>query len=110
MFSNRRYLIIPVDILDTVDFNQVHETSVETVRKSIDGTKTFVKYDVSIVEEDYTSTNINSETGEEFTTITKAGIYGRPSIYSETYNELTHSEILELLATEEWSEVIQNIE
>jgi len=109
MFSNRRYLIIPVDILDTVDFNQVHETSVETVRKSIDGTKTFVKYDVHIIEEDYTSTNINPETGEEFTTTTKAGIYGRPSIYSESYNELTHSEILELLATEEWSEIIQNI-
>ena len=27
-----------------VDFNEVLETSIDTVRKSVDGTKTFVKY------------------------------------------------------------------
>jgi len=109
MFSNRRYLIIPVDVLDTVDFNQVHETSAETVRKSTDGTKTFVKYDVSVVEEDYTNTNINPETGEEFTTITKAGVYGRPSIYSEEYTEYNHADILTLLSTEAWTSPMEEI-
>jgi hypothetical protein len=31
-----------------------------------------------------------------------AGVYGRPSIYKPEYPEYNHSEILELLSTEEW--------
>lgn len=41
---NRRYLIINTDELDRVDFNVVAETSTNTVRKSIDQTKTFIKW------------------------------------------------------------------
>jgi hypothetical protein len=44
-FENREYLILPVSELTKVDFNLVLETSAETVRKSIDQTKTFVKWD-----------------------------------------------------------------
>ena len=40
----RTYLIIPVSELSKVDFSQVHETSAETVRKSVDETKTFIKW------------------------------------------------------------------
>ena len=45
IFENREYLILPVSELTKVDFNLVLETSAETVRKSIDQTKTFVKWD-----------------------------------------------------------------
>ena len=45
IFENREYLILPVSELTKVDFNLVLETSAETVRKSIDETKTFVKWE-----------------------------------------------------------------
>lgn len=76
MYENRRYLVIPTSITGSINFNEVMETSIETLRLSIDGTQTFVKYDI---------TN------------------GRPSIYSESYTEYTHSEILNLLSTTDWS-------
>lgn len=44
-FEHREYLIIPVSELTKVNFDEVLETSAETVRKSIDQTKTFVKWD-----------------------------------------------------------------
>ena len=42
---SRNYLIIQSSELSKVDFSQVLETSASTVRKSIDGTKTFIKWD-----------------------------------------------------------------
>jgi hypothetical protein len=45
MYENRKYLIFPVSQLSQIDFDQVLETSAETVRKSIDETKTFVKWE-----------------------------------------------------------------
>lgn len=44
-FEHREYLIIPVSEITKVNFEEVLETSAETVRKSIDQTKTFVKWD-----------------------------------------------------------------
>jgi hypothetical protein len=76
MYENRRYLVIPTSLTSSIDFNEVMETSIETLRLSMDGTQTFVKYDI---------TN------------------GRPSIYSESYTEYTHDSILELLSSEEWT-------
>lgn len=40
----RKYLIIPTSELAKVDFSQICETSAETVRKSVDETKTFIKW------------------------------------------------------------------
>ena len=69
----RTYCIINSDEVSSVDFNQVLETSADTLRYSVDGTKTFVKY------ED-----------------------GQPSfLWGKT--EYTHSEILAILATDEWT-------
>ena len=102
-FQNRRWLVIPASIIDDIDFNQVHEPNVESLRKSIDETLTFVKYEVNVVEETYTETFEDIETGEEVTNTVEAGTYGRPSIYSEEYTEYNHSEILELLSTEQWT-------
>ena len=44
-YENRKFMIFNVSELELIDFNQVGETSIDTVRKSIDGTKTFVKWD-----------------------------------------------------------------
>jgi hypothetical protein len=74
MYDNRRYLIIPSSIVDNIDFSQVHETSGQTLRYSVDNSKTFVKYELP----------------------------NRPDIYSEEYTEHTYEEILEILVTDEW--------
>jgi hypothetical protein len=78
MYENRRYLIIPVTELSKVDFNQVGETSPDTVRKSVDGTKTFVKWD-----------------GEDPTFV---------SHLTDSEGPYTHEEILAILATSEWTD------
>lgn len=45
MYDNRQYAVFAVGELNLIDFSQVLETSVDTVRKSVDGTRTFVKWD-----------------------------------------------------------------
>ena len=47
MFENRKYLIISKDEVSSVDFSQVLETSADTLKYSLDGNKTFVKYEGS---------------------------------------------------------------
>tara|TARA_R110002050_G_scaffold278323_2_gene424349 strand:+ start:300 stop:632 length:333 start_codon:yes stop_codon:yes gene_type:complete len=106
-FQNRRWLVIPIEKIDDIDFNQVHESNAESLRRSVDGTKTFVKYEVNIVEETYTETHLNAETGENETSTIEAGVYGRPSVYSNEYTEYNHADILDLLATEEWTKPIE---
>ena len=108
-FPNRRWLVIPSSITESIDFNQVLEASPESLRFSIDGTKTFIKYEINEVLETTTNTFTNPKTLEEVEYTIEAGIYGRPSIYSEEYPELNHEEILALLATEEWTTPIIEI-
>jgi hypothetical protein len=69
----RTYCIINSDEVASVDFDQVAETSADTLRYSVDGTKTFVKYE-----------------GDQ------------PSFLSGK-TEYTYAEILEVLATDEWT-------
>lgn len=76
-FDHRNFMIFNVSELGSVNFNEVLETSQDTVRKSVDETKTFVKWDGET-----TPTSVDSLT-------TKEGPY--------TYNE-----ILTILATPEW--------
>ena len=76
-FKNRNFIIFSVDELNKIDFDQVLETSADTVRRSVDGTKTFVKWD-------------NEAPSCIDDIITKEGPY-------------THSEILEILSGEEWT-------
>jgi hypothetical protein len=76
MFENRKYVVIFYSDIDKIDFSQVLETSSETVRRSIDGTLTFVKYDGQM----------------------PSSIVALPS----KSQELTHEEILNILATPEW--------
>lgn len=75
----RYYVIFNVSELNKIDFDQVFETSAETVRKSLDETLTFVKYK----DEEMPSSIVTLET--------KQGPY-------------SHTEILEILATPEWTD------
>ena len=46
--ETRQYIIFNVTELPLIDFTQVLETSADTVRVSVDGTKTFVKWEGDI--------------------------------------------------------------
>jgi hypothetical protein len=105
-FPNRRWLVIPSSEVDNIDFGQVLEAAPDSLRYSIDGTQTFVKYEVTVVEEDYEITNIDPETELESTITVSAGVYGRPSIYNGVYQEYDHAAILALLAGEDWTALI----
>lgn len=76
-------MIFNVGELYLIDFTQVLETSIDTVRKSIDGTKTFVKWDSEEIP-----SSVQSLTTSE-------GPY-------------SYEEILTILSTPEWSEYIDN--
>lgn len=45
-YPDRRFVIFNVTELSKIDFNQVLETDLNTIRKSVDNTKTFVKYNM----------------------------------------------------------------
>ena len=77
-YENRKFMIFNVSELNQIDFTQVLETSAETVRKSVDETKTFVKWDGNIPD------CVNNLT-------TKEGPY-------------TYEEILTILAGPEWTD------
>ena len=102
-FPNRRWLVIPTTITGSIDFGQVHQSSTDNLRLSVDGTQTFIKYEVNEVTQSYSTTSIDPETSEETTYTTEAGIYGRPSIYSSSYTEYNHEDILTLLSTDVWA-------
>lgn len=44
-YEQRQFMIFNVSELSQINFDQVLETSSETVRISVDGTKTFVKWE-----------------------------------------------------------------
>lgn len=44
-FDTRKYLIILTSEINLVNFDEVLETAAETMRFSVDGTKTFIKWD-----------------------------------------------------------------
>jgi len=75
--NERTFFILPVSQLDKVDFKGVLETSPDTLRRSVDGTKTFVKW------EGDQPLFINDIVGGE-------GPY-------------TYSEIIDILNTPEWT-------
>ena len=77
-YENREFMIFTVSELSQIDFTTVCETSEDTVRKSVDGTKTFVKWD-----------GVTPDCVANLTT--KEGPY-------------TYEEILAILATPEWTD------
>jgi len=69
----RTYVIIDASEVSSVDFDQVAETSADTIRYSLDGTKTFVKYE------------------------------GTQPFFLLGKTEYTHEEILSILSGPEWT-------
>tara|TARA_B110000259_G_scaffold165216_1_gene191888 strand:+ start:4208 stop:4537 length:330 start_codon:yes stop_codon:yes gene_type:complete len=102
MFENRRWLVIPTNLTESINFNQIHQSSIDKLRVSNDGTQTFVKYEVNIVTSSFDTTYNNPETEEDETYTTEAGVYGRPDIYSSSYSEYNHTEILNVLTGSNW--------
>ena len=45
LYEHRNFMIFNVSELGSVNFSEVLETSINTVRKSVDQTQTFVKWD-----------------------------------------------------------------
>ena len=78
MFENRNYMILSTSETGSVDFSQVLETSSQTLRLSVDESKTFVKWEGDI------PSSVSSLS-------TKEGPY-------------THSEILSILSTSDWTD------
>ncbi len=75
--NERKYVIFDCSELPSVNFSEVMETSADTVRKSVDQTKTFVKYE-------------GTQPASVAALTTKS-------------QEYTHEEILAILATSEWT-------
>ena len=84
LYEHRSYMIFNVSELDQIDFGTVLETSAQTIRVSVDETKTFVKWENEI------PACVSGLT-------TKEGPY-------------THSEILAILSTEEWTAPMDELE
>ena len=76
-FENRRWVIFPITELSKVDFSKVLETDETRLRKSVDNSKTFIKWD-----------------GETPSFV---------SSLSSTEGPYTHSQILTILATDTWT-------
>lgn len=47
-YEHRQFVIFDVSEVPLIDFTQVLETSADTLRKSVDNTKTFVKWDDNV--------------------------------------------------------------
>ena len=77
MYENRKYVILNTSETGSINFSQVMETSVNTLRTNISGSKTFVKYE-----------------GSQPSSV--AGL-------SSKSNEYTHEQILNVLTGSEWS-------
>jgi hypothetical protein len=106
MFENRKWLVIPTSITSSINFNEVLESSLQSLRLSLDGSETFVKYDITEITSSYTTEYVNALTGQIASSSIEAGIYGRPSIYSSSYSEYDHQGILNLLTGSNWSSPI----
>ena len=83
MHNNKTYAIINLTDIGLIDFSQVGQTSASTVRKSLDNTQFVIKWEIG-----YVPTFIMDGT------VIPVGTY-------------THEEILEIMATDKWSEPIE---
>jgi len=58
IYENREFMIFNVSELNIVDFTKVHETSIDTVRKSVDGVVPDFFNNMTTKEGPYTYTEI----------------------------------------------------
>lgn len=70
MFSDRKYVVVFVSEIDQINFDEIVLTSPDTIRKSVDGALTFVKYDGEMPPSIAALTNKSEEfTQEQFLVI-----------------------------------------
>jgi hypothetical protein len=69
----RKYVILSASDVSSIDFSEVMERSADTLRYSLDGSKTFVKFE------------------------------GSTPTFLEGKTQYTHSQMLTILATDEWT-------
>ena len=113
--ENRQYMIFSLTEVDTIDFNEVLQTSAETLRKSNDGSKAFVKWEGKIItnstdssfhlpalDENGQITELESAPIVETTTEP----YIPDSIKALTTKEgpYTHAEIILILTGSDWTD------
>lgn len=72
--NNRKYIILDSSEVGNVDFDEVIQVSADTLRYSVDGSKFLLKYE------------------------------GNTPSFLEGKTQYTHSEILTILATDEWTD------
>ena len=84
MYENRNYMIFNISEVDQIDFNTVLETSAQNIRVSVDGSKSFVKWE-----------------GEMPACV--SGLTTKEGPYN-------HSEILAILSTEEWTDPMDELQ
>ena len=82
MYEQRNFMVFSTSETGSIDFTEVLETSSETLRLNVSGSKTFVKWDGETIQ-----TSVDSLT-------TKEGPY-------------TYEEIQTILQTSEWVEDIE---
>ena len=82
MYEQRNFMIFSTSETGSIDFSEVLETSAETLRLSVDGSKSFVKWDGETIP-----TSVSSLT-------TKEGPY-------------TYEEIKNILTGSDWTEEIE---
>lgn len=71
---SKKFVILDASDVPSIDFDKVQETSASTLRYSLDGSQTFIKYRGT-----------------------------RPSFLDEDDIELTHAEILDVLSHADWT-------
>ena len=81
MYEQRNFMIFSTSETGSIDFSEVLETSAETLRLNVSGSKSFVKWDGDI------PTSVSSLT-------TKEGPY-------------THQQILTILTGSEWADDLE---
>ena len=72
-YENRKYVIINTSETGSIDFSQVNETSVDTLRFNLSGSQTFVKFD------------------------------GDTPTFLDGKTQYSHSEILTVLDSDDWN-------
>jgi uncharacterized phage protein gp47/JayE len=105
MFENRRWLIIPTSLTSSINFSEVLENSPYSLRLSIDKSKTFIKYDITQVTSSYIEYYTDPISGSITSSSIEEGIYGRPSVYNDSYVECNFTEINTILNSNEWTQL-----
>ena len=83
-YSNRRFVIFATSEKDLINYDEVYETAADTLRLSVDGTKTFVEYDLPMPQS--------------------------VALLTTKSEPLTIEQLMEILDTDEWQSNIDDLD